>query len=230
MSRIIACYNVFNEQTLIAESVRSVKAYVDGFVFVDAAYVVNPLDATHSTDATRQRALEAAYPLRVDYHESDRKLGLIEARNLATSMVSDGDWALIIDGDEMLYGHHPIISQLVDGVHAGTLESPIGMGVYTASVMFEGGAPSVSAEAYQTLPVIHSLGVQSRLVAVDGIHWQMVPGGDTGWAYHGDQILKAPATEGVFIVNHRIRQPYEIYQADWVWETNFRRPFTEAMQ
>jgi hypothetical protein len=214
---IVASYVVCNEEVLIAESVRSVKAYVDRFVFVDVVFTTNQLQAMHSTDRTRKRAQKAAYPVPVTYVESDRKMALDEARNLALSLC-DG-WALILDGDETLLGAREDVEALLGAIRSGEVTEPIGVLVYTSALTFDGHAPSITETDYQTLPVIYTRGVQHRLLSSKGAEWRPVPSRGAFGLYSDGAMPSSPPTDAFVIVNHRTRQSFAAYQHDYIWET-----------
>lgn len=216
MVGIYAAYVVCNEAELIAESVRSVKAYVDGFVFVDSAFHANELDATHSTDDTRALAEAAAHPLSMTYVESDRKMELDEARNLSLSLIPKGSWALTIDGDETILGDRHEVQAMFDECRAGELDG-VGISVFTAMLRFDGHAPAIGKKQYRQLPVVHTRGVQPRLAPVNGLSWRW-----TGYSYglySGDELLRRPVDPRMVMVNHRTRQTFEAYQSDYIWES-----------
>jgi len=215
--RVIASYVVCNEAQLIGESMRSVKAYVDGFAVVDSAFTTNPIDATHSTDDTRSVAEIAAAPLPLTYVEASQKLELENARNQALEMVGD-DWAFIIDGDETLLGHRPELVDLFAAIRLGDITEPVGVAVYTANLLFNGHAPKVSTKEYDTLPVIYSRGVQPRLLPAKGTDWHRVPNGITYGIYRGDDLVKVPADPRLLLINHHTRQDFGGYQHDYLWE------------
>lgn len=217
---IVATYVVFNEAELIAESIRSVKAYVDRFVVVDSAFTSNPTEATHSTDDTRQIAEHAAHPLPILYLEADRKLRLDEARNLSLSFLESDDWALIIDGDETLLGERTEARELFGEIRRRQVNRPIGVNVYTSALVFNGHAPDIPESEYDTLPVIHTRGVQARLIPSPGMAWKRVPNGQTYGLYHDGGLVKHPEIDPrICLINHRTRQTYEAYQLDYAWET-----------
>lgn len=216
---IVATYVVFNEAELIAESIRSVKAYVDRFVFVDSAFRSHPSEATHSTDRTRQIAEAACHPLPVTYVESDRKMELDEARNLSHSLLEPGDWAFTIDGDETLLADRTEADEVVDEIRRGYLREPIRIGVYNAVLAFKGRAPAISEEQYGVLPVQYTHGVQPRLFPVAGSEWKLVPNGSSYGLYHNGSLPRGRIDRRMTIVNHRTRQLYSIYQDDYVWES-----------
>ena len=226
---IVALYCVFNEEALIAESIRSVKSYVDRFVIVDAVFTSNPADATHSTDRTRQVAEAAADPLPVLYAESDRKLALDVARNRAFSLLDRDDWALIIDGDETLLGDRDELRRLFSDARRSAIDDPVGASVYTSALDFRGHAPAIDAVAYEQLPVHYTRGVQARLVPVDGMAWRLVPNGRSYGLYRDAELVTGkPADPRLTIVNHRTRQTFEAYQSDYVWETGLYAPATRS--
>lgn len=216
---IVAAYCVFNEEALIAESIRSVKAFVDRFIFIDAAFRSNPLPATHSTDRTREVAERAVYPLPLTYHEADSKMELDAARNLALRLMDDDDWALIIDGDETLLGERDEIRGLFNEIRRRERVEPVGMSVFSSALVFDGHAPAIDSDAYQTLSVVYTRGRQVRLVQASGLTWQLVPNGGSYGMYRDGHLVKAPADPRLVMVNHRTRQTFDAYQNDYVWET-----------
>ena len=218
---IVATYCVYNEADLIAESIRSVKAFVDRFVIVDAAFVDNPVEATHSTDATREVAEAAAAPLTLTYIESDRKIGLAQARNISFGLLDPDDWALVIDGDETLLGERAELQEMFGEVRSRKITEPIGIDVYTAVVLFKGHAPAIDETAYRTLPIVHTRGHQARLLPMAGVEWKRTPTprGTYGMYLNGDIIKGHAVDPRAVIINQRIRQSYEHYQLDYIRET-----------
>jgi glycosyltransferase involved in cell wall biosynthesis len=216
--RVLACYVVWNEEQLLGDSMRSVKAYVDGYVIVDSAFISNPVDVAHSTDRTRQVAEAAAAPLPLTYIESQVKMRLDAARNL--SLLACGpDWAFIVDGDETLLGHRPELVDLFASIRLGDVRDPIGVPVYTANLLHDGKAKDVSDEQYDTLPVIYSRGVQPRLLPAAGTTWQRVPNGETYGLYRGGELVKQPGDHRLALINHHTSQPVAGYRHDYIWET-----------
>lgn len=218
---IVATYCVYNEADLIAESIRSVKAYVDRFVFIDAAFTTNPVEATHSTDDTRRIAEEVAAPLPVTYVESDTKLDLARARNMSFGLLDEDDWALVIDGDEVLLGERTELRDMFAAVRGRIAQDPIGMAIFTAVVQFQGHAPAINEAGYRTLPIVHTRGNQSRLLPVAGVEWMRTPTPRGTYGMYRDGVLikgHNPDPRAV-IINQRIRQSYEHYQLDYIRET-----------
>jgi glycosyltransferase involved in cell wall biosynthesis len=217
---IVATYCVFNEADLIAESIRSVKAFVDRFVVIDAAFTTNPVEATHSTDNTRETVENAADPLPVLYCESDRKLNLDHARNMSFRFVDPGDWALVIDGDEVLLGEWNELRELFGEIRRRKISEPVGLNVYTACVKFDGHAPAIGEDEYKRLPIIHTRGVQARLLPADDVQWKRTPTRrGTYGMYRDGELVKGCVDPRAVIVNQRIRQSYEHYQLDYVRES-----------
>ena len=81
MSKIWACYVVFNEEQNIARSMRSVQAYVDGFIIIDTCFPSNPVDATNSTDNTMVEAGNACGNKELIYIAESKRMCEQEARN-----------------------------------------------------------------------------------------------------------------------------------------------------
>lgn len=217
--RVLACYVVWNEQELMAESMRSVKAYVDGYVVVDSAFTVNPVDVAHSTDDTRKVTEAAAHPLPLTYIESPVKMTLDAARNLALLACGD-DWAFIVDGDETMLGARSELLELFAAIRLGEQTEPVGVNVYTGALFTENRlhAPAIEPEAYRNLPVIYTRGVQPRLVPA-GCEWRRVPNGPSYGLYRNGELVKVPADPRLSLINHRTRQSYAAYQHDYVWES-----------
>jgi len=216
--RVLACYVVWNEQELMAESMRSVKAYVDGYVVVDSAFTVNPVDVAHSTDDTRQVAEAAAHPLPLTYIESQVKMREEAARNLALLAV-ESDWAFIVDGDETLLGARSELLELFASIRLGETTDPVGVSVYTAALLTASRqhAPQIAQEEYDNLPVIYTRGVQPRLLP-QGCEYRQTPHGSIG-LYRNGELVKVPADPRLSLVNHHTRQSYAAYQHDYVWES-----------
>ena len=220
---LTACYVVANEAALIADSLRSVKAYVDRYVVVDSVFKSNPLDATHSTDDTRAICERICAPLPLVYIESDHKMDEYEARNRYLSEVRTGEWILTIDGDEVLYGDHAAILALLDEMRESP--GPIALQVYTTAVNFNGHGSDMDGETYVTAPTINTVGWMPKLYRkAAGTHHRRVvfPDGGathngiyTATGYIGDEMV---TTDKAFIVNHHVRQDHAGYVADVIWE------------
>lgn len=214
-----ATYVAFREAHAIGESIRTIKAYVDGIVVVDAAFKTNDYPAPASDDGQREVVEAAADGLPVKYFAADKKMELADARTLKFRMVPPKCWALVIDGDETLLGHRTEVKALFDEIRTGGHVEAVGVGVYTAALVFHGHAPDISEEAYGRLPIIYTRGVQPRLVVAAGSEWRRVPNGRTYGLYRGKNLVKAAVDPRVTLVNHHTRQSYVEYQNDYVWET-----------
>jgi len=235
---IHACYVVCNEADVIADSIRSVKAYVDRFVFIDSVFTANPMDATHSTDDTRGVCERMAYPVPIEYVESDRKLTQEAARNEYLDRVPKGDWVFNLDGDEVLYSDYTVTREVLswlqfgkDGVKA------LAIPILSAGVLNNGFAIDVTPHDYETAAVVHSLGYAPRIfqnrptlryreyIAPNGI-------ADNQGAWEGDRTLYSRAVKDgrLMLVNHHVRQSYEGYQADAIWEALNNLPSAEGAE
>jgi glycosyltransferase involved in cell wall biosynthesis len=221
--RIIACLAVANEARHISDTIRSVKAFVDGYVIVDSLFETNPLPGTHSTDATRAIAERVCAPLPLTYIESTERLDEPAARNRYLAETLD-DWILVMDGDEQLYGDHVWIRQLFDLVRSGGRWTGVSIPVYTVAINFNGNAPEMTAWAYAHNPLLSTVGHQARLMFNDrerGLRYAHTPLGIGHVAFDKDG---REASEGavemndLFVINHHTRQSFEEYQRDYIWE------------
>ena len=214
---VTACYVVWNEASHIAESIRSVKAYVDRFVVVDGAFSTNPIGRGPSTDGTRAEVERACGTTSLKYIIPSISLLEHEARNWALSEVDAGDWVLVLDGDEIFYGDFAKVrDSAVD----------VALSIYTTAVLFEGNADMMDEEAYQTNPVISTAGQQPRFFRkTSGTLYQvkMVDVGGRRMSfvhlYRGLQEITGSLVEGAFIINRHVSQSFAGYQADYAWES-----------
>lgn len=224
---IVGCYIVANEADHLADSLRSVKAYVDRYVIVDSLFESNPQAGTHSSDETRSVALEACEGRPVVYIESTERLDEPRARNRYLEE-SVEDWVLMLDGDEQLYGDHEGIERLLARVRMGRVVRAVDIPVYTVAVLYQGQAAEMDAESYRRNPLISTRGSQPRLFFNGpGVRYAFDQG-DHGWGgalYEGTRFLTGTVqTDDAFIINHHTRQSFASYQNDYVWETSASRP------
>ncbi len=223
---IVACYAIANEAQLIADSLRSVKAYVDRYVVVDSIWVTNSIAATHSTDNTRAIVEEVCYPVPLTYIESDRKLRQEQARNLYLEEVRRGDWVVVIDGDECLYADHSEALQTFAWLKYGEHEiRALNIPVLTSAVLFNGMAGDMTSDHYITGPIINTRGLAPRIFrAARSIRYRAVvhPNGvlDNMGVWDDEKPLHARGVTDMrlSIVNHHVRRSFASYQADAVWE------------
>lgn len=219
---LTAIYVAANEAANLAESMRSVKAYVDRFVVVDAIFHSNPDPCVHSSDGQRDVARAAAGDVPLTYYQSAEKLRETDARNVALAFLDPGDRGLIIDGDECLYGDHGSIVTLLSS------DSPaIAIPVYTTAVLFDGYAPEMSAEEYDTNPLISTSAYMVRIFRMEtGLHYVLPSGHITPMLadIEGEVILPTLESDAAFILNRHATQPFDVYQNDFVWETGARAP------
>lgn len=101
MTKLIACVNVFEEAAFLEGCLRALKEQVDKIVVVDGAYRDYPHGKPYSTDGTveiaRQYADVVIETKRAWYSE-------IVKRNRYIKELEIGDYAIVIDGDEILEG------------------------------------------------------------------------------------------------------------------------------
>lgn len=225
---IAALLVAYNEEATIADAIRSVKAYVDRFVVIDSVFVGYPATGTHSSDRTREVALAAAAPRPITYVQSDRKLTETEARNLALAMLAPGEWGLVIDGDEILYGDLTAARALFASLDArGREKDAIHVRVYSTLVLHEGSAPDVDRAAYANVPVVATWGWQPRLVRMrEGLEYRLNGNGitpgtfDADGGFAGDDDRSTwDADVTLLVVNRHVAQDFDGYQRDYVWES-----------
>ena len=227
---IVACLCVANEERLIAEAIRSVKAYVDRYVIVDSIFVANEaVDSPHSTDATRAIAERVCAPVPLTYIESQTKLNEQDARNVYLDQLNEDDWALTIDGDEVLQGDYPPTKVLFDRCRvAPRVWEVLSMRVYTTAVMFRGMGKDMDPDTYATAPLIQTSGWMPHLVRMSAARgWRYrvnaagIPHGlyDSAGQFAGNVAIR---TNAAFVVNQHARQSHEEYVADCIWELRQR--------
>ena len=222
MTQIVACYVACNEEAQIAESLRSVKAYVDRYVIVDSVFAASPVAGTHSTDRTREICERVCAPVPLTYIESGERLHQDVARNLYLEQLDDGDWVFVIDGDEVMYGDHSGLRAVFDGIRSGIDTHAVLIPVYTTAVLFDGFAPEVSPAEYETNATINTWGWQPRLFrARSDLRYRVntlgVPHGvyDAAGEFVGQG---GTYNETLFLINHHVRQTYAGYQNDYARE------------
>lgn len=224
---LTALYVAANEGANIAESMRSVKAYVDSFVVIDSIFVSNPAEGTHSLDDQREVCERVAAPLPLAYFQSGGKMTETAARNLALSYLQPGDWGFIIDGDECLYGEHlPIVSLRYAMEDDGLLLS-VAVPVYTTAILHEGDAPSMSRDDHSFKPIISTSSFMVRFFRmVEGLHYELPSGHITPMLTTAEGEVLTPSLEFdyAFIINRHATQPFDVYQNDYVWEIGARQP------
>lgn len=230
---IVACYVASNEAGLLVDSIRSVKAYIDKIVVIDAVFTRNPINATHSTDDSMARALAIAdaEPRReIVYVESSIKLTEAQARSCYLNYLLAGvDWGFIIDSDEMLYGDYTKTMGLFAGLRTqkpGSPHAPVAfdMAVFTTAPLTHKSAPETEPFEYQTAPIISYYGSMPRIfgatsdVAYAEAKFGVTPfliSRSSGRPIKGDHLIDP---KGAFLVNHHTRQSLESYRNDYEWE------------
>lgn len=222
---LIACYVAANEADVIAESLRSVKGYVDRFVIVDSIFTGNPIDATHSTDETRRVCERICSPIPLTYIESDRKLDEHEARNRYLAEVGIGDWILSMDGDEVLVGDHAAVLSILSAL----TPPAVLVNVFTTAVIFPGLGIDMPEETYETGALIHTVGPAPKLLyRTEGLHYrrfQAVSGAvDFQGCYDGDHLVGGRFDPRLIVVNRHVAQSHAAYVADCVWEMGQAAP------
>ena len=224
--KLVACLAVWNEAVLIADSLRSVKAYVDRYVVVDSVFSHNPVQGMRSTDNTRAICERICSPLPLTYLTPDRKMEQDSARNLYIDALDDDDWGLVIDGDEVLCGAHSDVLATVGLIKTGNFPESLAVRVYSSGVLFHGNALDVPEDTYETAPVVHSVGWQARFFRSGRWRYRRNALGIAHGLYDSDGMFIGKTqerTDGVFLINRHVAQPWTSYQHDYIWETEQRR-------
>lgn len=230
MSRILAGIVAWNEADSIGKAIRSVAAYVDGIVVVDAVFHGNVVGMGTCSDDEQEDVVRAVYAGPTTYLRPYRRLWEDEARNLYLDCADPGDWILVIDGDEILVGDHRPLMARVETIRAtadqGTLPPAYAVAVYSTAVLFPGHAPDVTPVQYQAVPVIAHRGWQPRLFRVRrGLRYRKNDQGKRHTAYMGETPfgVGAERIDDFLILNDHVAQTWARYQADYAWETHEAR-------
>lgn len=236
---IVACYVVANEEDSIAESIRSIKPYVDAIIVVDSLFLANasaPPEVANSTDNTRaivERVCDAEPARPLSYVTPTSRMTQTEARNMYLEMVKEDDWIFVIDGDEVLYGDHAAMAKFFDAIHANLLAAPWDISIFTQALLLPKNAPDITADEFATAPIISTLGTMPRLFPASPALRYMTPAGASTpvLTYFHQPLpvflhtdLRVPVSQ-MFLINHHTRQTYESYLNDYDWETNEVVPF-----
>ncbi len=220
---LTAAYVAFNEEAAIAESMRSVKAYVDRFVIIDSAFASNPRPGPiHSTDHTRYVAARIAGDKPLAYIMPTAPLYEDQARDLYLDAVKRDDWLLIIDADEVLCGDHDAILELIASLP--DRKEAVSLAVFTNAVLFDGNADEMSPDHYETGPIISTVGMMPRLVRnVAGLRHRRVLDANGRASFSslwvGDRLLDERASDAAFLINRHVAQSYDGYLDDFRWES-----------
>ncbi len=209
---LVACVVAVNEPDLIVDCLRSVLAYVEHVVVIDALFHGNP--ATHS-GMEQESVVRALVPsAALTYVRLGGRVSEAEARQAYVDVLDAGDWGLIIDSDEVLLADHGrMVHFLVEGLHGAAYAMP----VYTQQVMFKGQAPEMTPEHYASGPVIWSGGQQVRLFRKQSDLLYVNPPGGTTPGLYSTHWITGHLGEGI-ILNRHVSQPWRRYLDDYQWE------------
>jgi len=102
LNRLIACYNIFNEEQFLDRSIRSVWDVMDEFIFVDGAYKGYVNDTPASSDGTLnivEKWMGEGKPCTLI--EAPRRFwpDQVTKRQEYLRRVMPGDWVCLMDGD-----------------------------------------------------------------------------------------------------------------------------------
>ena len=108
MSKIWACYSVYNAEDYLRASIETIIKYVDYVLIVDGRYENYGEGLYSSTDDTHRiiERLLSEYPYKIFYSESLEGHTQVSKRNLYMNMVPVDDWIFVIDHDEFMFGNN----------------------------------------------------------------------------------------------------------------------------
>ena len=223
MNEIVACYVVCNEADVITESIRSVKAYVDRFLFHDVVFKGNPRPGTHSSDNTKEVARAACHPLPCTYVESlvwgvSQGAARNEYLNRAEGV------AFVLDADEIMVGDHEDVGALFEWLREDDGPKAVTIPVYTTAAMVKGWGKDIPREIYERAALIHTKGHMPRFIRTDA-----------GYRYREDEkifsaglwnakgeLLRGEEEKSVFLINRRALRPFDSYIDSCFWTMGSR--------
>jgi hypothetical protein len=107
--KLVAIYNVYNEEQTIKDSISTIIDYVDEVHVYDGAWAPYDYVPFRSTDRTQQ-IVEALGP-KIKFFETERLYGSQwEKRSVSLSGLNDGDYFIWLDGDEMVLNPKFLVS------------------------------------------------------------------------------------------------------------------------
>jgi glycosyltransferase involved in cell wall biosynthesis len=217
---------VCNEAASLGESIRSLKAYVDRFVIIDAAFLHSPLplEATHSTDDTRAVATAAcaAHPSKpLHYVESAARLPQFYARNAYLEFIQPPDWVFVVDGDEVFYGDHYEILATFAAIREGRINHSLALPVYTTAINVDKMADEVTPDEFTTAPIIATMGYMPRLFAAATNLRYTVPAGASTPAL---TFLNDGVTPGIGTFADPLGAPVQRLPNQYLWPVHNAPP------
>jgi hypothetical protein len=223
---IVAVYVAHDEPELLVESIRSLKLYVDRFVIYDSIFFGNPQFVLPSEQRDAAASVLEAEPRRpYTYVSPTHTMPEADARSAAIREVLDGDWILIVDSDEIMYGNHRQLTEFFHEMRSGSLDhhKALNVGVFTTAVNVSKNAPDITPEEYMFSPTLSTFGYMARLIRkTPHLAYVHPPGGRTPMPADNEGPVVAtmwmPNDFGI-LVNDHIRQPLESYKNDFAWES-----------
>jgi hypothetical protein len=225
VTEVVAALVAYGDNRTVSDAIRTITPWVDRIVLVSAPFVGRPpLGHADTTVRTVRRAV-GSIPL--DAEIGDRPVTEVEARNRAIEMVGSDNAALVIDADEILLAESTAIGQTALGkivveARQSSLYMAYGITIYTTAVLFRGAAPDIDRHEYRSAPMVASCGVQPRLFRARDAEYRPSVRGAPG-LFIANTVQRPGAVPGAVIVNHRVRQSWEGYQADYAWEKALER-------
>ena len=105
MSKIYACYNIYKNADYLAASVHSIAPWVDKVILIDGRYIDFPARNMDLYHGTVLWDLAQIYKDKIHLVERPVWEDQVEKRNAYLDLVPEGAWMIVIDGDEIPFGH-----------------------------------------------------------------------------------------------------------------------------
>jgi glycosyltransferase involved in cell wall biosynthesis len=232
LTKIWACYVLYNEVGSIADSIKSIMDFADCFVFIDGAFQGHPLenDNAKSTDGT-VALLEKLVP--------EKKRTIIqtetpwstqtEARNQYLKHVPAGDWVFIIDGDESVHGD----KQQTRRELAETKSNVFGVLIETLARAWGGSGANIPEDQWRSLPKCPIFGYSPRFYRSTGnLAYQRqhsaIYDGTTKIAQNQGALINGDnLTRSIRILNDTTQQSWRKYQDGIIYRKSKSRSHGE---
>lgn len=117
---IWACYNTYHNADYLAASLYTIAPFVDKIIVVEGRYPEYPETKEDLTGRIIYQ-FHLQYPDKL-YHMVLKPCSQIYKRNIYVNQVPDGDWMLIIDGDEIPFGNLRYLRRIVEAYDDNGIE------------------------------------------------------------------------------------------------------------
>ena len=216
-----ACYVVFNNESTIIASLKSIVPYVERVIMVDGAFVDYPHEVPFSTDYTKELAQKICKDKLLWIGcKGTAWIGEPTKRNVCLKYVPINKWFIILDGDEVIRG------QIREGFASieQTDYTCVGVHLYNFSPKWSGSGLTIPREAWDNIEWVRNHGIAARIYRTQE---EMTYRKHHSSIYIGDRnVSYIEATlNRVDIVNMKHTRTYDRYIADVTYRHT--RPRTE---